>query len=107
MVTLISYVILVSTSCVIAQDWPQCRGINRDGKVPGFTAPKEWPATLKQVWKKTVGLGDSTPAMVDDRLYVFTRQGDEDVTLCLNAGDGNELWRNQYVAQAITGPLPC
>ena len=95
--------ILISASCVLAQDWPQWRGPNRDGKVSGFTAPEKWPTELTQRWKTTVGAGDATPALVGDKLYVFTRQGDEEVTLCLNASDGKEIWRDAYAAQAVTG----
>ena len=54
-------VILVVAGLVFAQDWPQWRGPNRDGKVSGFTAPQQWPKELTQKWKTTVGLGDSTP----------------------------------------------
>lgn len=100
---LIGCVILISASCVLAQDWPQWRGPNRDGKVSGFTAPRKWPKELTQRWKKNVGFGDSTPALVGDRLYVFTRQGEDEVTFCLNAGNGNELWQKKYAAQAVTG----
>ena len=87
-----------------AQDWPQWRGDSRDGKVVGFKAPGTWPAAATQKWKVTVGLGDATPALVGDRLYVFTRQGDEETTLCLDAADGKELWRATYAAQVATGP---
>ena len=52
----------------MAQDWPQWRGPNRDGKVAGAAAPQDWPAELTQKWKVTVGSGDSTPALVGDRL---------------------------------------
>jgi len=93
--------ILISASCIFAQDWPQWRGANRDGKVMGFAAPEKWSTELK--WKVTVGAGDATPALVGDKLYVFARQGEDEVTLCLDAGDGNELWRDQYTAQAVTG----
>jgi outer membrane protein assembly factor BamB len=96
-------VILMGASCVFAQDWPQWRGPNRDGKVKGFAAPQEWPEKLTQKWQATVGAGDATPALVGNRLYVFTRQGDEEVTLCLDAGNGKELWRDAYAAQAVTG----
>jgi len=96
-------VILLIASSVFAQDWPQWRGPNRDGKVSGFAAPQEWPKELTQKWKTTVGTGDATPALVGDKLYVFTRQGDEEVTLCLDAGSGEELWRDKYAAQAVTG----
>jgi outer membrane protein assembly factor BamB len=96
-------VILIGASCLFAQDWPQWRGQNRDGKVKGFRAPRQWPDQLSQKWKKTVGAGDATPALVGDRLYVFTRQGDEEVTLCLDADSGNEIWSDKYTAQAVTG----
>lgn len=32
-----------------------------------------------------------------------SRQGENEVVLCLNAGDGSELWRDEYAAQAVTG----
>ncbi len=95
--------ILISASCVFAQDWPQWRGANRDGKVTGFVVPEEWPTELTQKWKVTVGAGDATPALVGGKLYVFARQGENEVTLCLNADDGSELWRDEYAAQAVTG----
>jgi len=89
---------------VSAQDWPQWRGANRDGKATGFTAPATWPKELKAQWKVAVGPGDSTPALVGDKLFVFTRDGADEVTLCLNAADGKEIWRDKYPAAAATGP---
>jgi outer membrane protein assembly factor BamB len=89
---------------VIAQDSPQWRGPNRNGLVSGFTAPQSWPKELTQKWKTTVGLGDSTPALVGDKLYVFARQGEDEVVLCLNAADGKEAWRDKYAVKGISGP---
>ncbi|NQT52407.1 PQQ-like beta-propeller repeat protein [bacterium] len=97
-------VLLLCGAAVYAQDWPQWRGPNRDGRVTGFSAPQTWPKTLTQKWRTTVGTGDATPALVDDKLYVFARQGGDEVTLCLNAADGKELWRDKYAAKAPTGP---
>ena len=96
-------VILICASCVFAQDWPQWRGANRDGKVTGFKAPQEWPKELKLRWKTPVGTGDATPALVGDKLYVFTRQGESEVTTCLEVDRGEEQWTNRYAAQAVTG----
>jgi len=100
----IACVILVGV-CAWAQDWPQWRGANRDGKA-GFAAPAEWPAALKQQWKATVGNGDSTPALAGDRLYVFAKQDKDEVLMCLNAADGKEIWRDtqKYEAPVISGP---
>jgi outer membrane protein assembly factor BamB len=96
-------VVLVCAGSVFAQDWPQWRGANRDGIVSGFTAPQEWPQELKPQWKATVGTGCATPALVGDKLYVFTRQGDEEAILCLSAADGKELWKDKYAAKPVTG----
>jgi outer membrane protein assembly factor BamB len=101
---MVGFVILVAAGCVFAQDWPQWRGPNRDGKVTGFTAPQKWPEELTQKWKTTVGTGDATPALVGDKLYVFARQGADEVILCLNAGNGEEVWRDKYAAQAVPRP---
>ncbi len=101
---MVGCMILMITGWAFTQDWPQWRGLNRDGKVSGFTAPQKWPEELTKKWSTTVGLGDSTPALVGNRIYVFARQGEEEVTLCLDAGSGKELWKDKYVAQAVTGP---
>ena len=87
-----------------AADWPQWRGPNRDAKVTGFTAPATWPQALTQRWKVTVGEGVATPALVGDKLYVFSRQGADEVTRCLDAATGKELWQDKYEAQAPTRP---
>jgi len=100
---IVGCVVLIGAGYVFAQDWPQWRGANRDGKVAGFTAPATWPKTLTQKWRTTVGTGDATPALVGDKLYVFARQGEDEITLCLGAADGKEVWQNKYTAQAVTG----
>jgi len=86
-------------------DWPQWRGPNRDAKAIGFEAPKTWPATLTQKWKATVGRGDGSPALVGDKLYVFTRDETGEVALCLDAATGKELWKDRYDAPAAAEPM--
>jgi outer membrane protein assembly factor BamB len=86
-----------------AQDWPQWRGANRDAKVAGFAAPKSWPDQLHQKWKTEVGEADATPALVGDRLYVFARQENDEVTQCLDAATGKLIWTDKYNAKAPTG----
>ena len=96
--------ILINPMSALAQDWPQWRGANRDGKVSEITAPQDWSNVPTQKWRVTVGDGDATPALVGDRLYVFTRQGEDEVTRCLNAADGKEIWSDRYAAAAVKGP---
>jgi outer membrane protein assembly factor BamB len=102
--TALAGVLAVSASCAFAQDWPQWRGANRDGKATGFTAPKEWPKELTQKWKVTVGLGDASAAVVGNKLYVFVRQDTDEVIRCLDAANGKELWSEKYDATKVSGP---
>jgi outer membrane protein assembly factor BamB len=92
------------TAVAPAGDWPQWRGPNRDGKAVGFDAPKTWPKELTQKWKVAVGEGVATPALVGDKLYVFTWEGGKEITRCLDAATGKEVWQDKYDAQAATGP---
>jgi outer membrane protein assembly factor BamB len=99
--------ILYSTglSTLIAQDWPQWRGQNRDARVSGFVAPVTSPAELKQDWKIQVGFADATPALVNNKLYVFTRQGENEILQCLEASTGKQIWQTEgYPAVVINGP---
>jgi outer membrane protein assembly factor BamB len=97
-------IVSLGASCLFAQDWPQWRGANRDAKAPDFKAPKTWPKELTQKWKVTVGEGVSTPALVGDRLYVFSREEGNEIIRCLNAGDGKELWQDKYESLGASGP---
>jgi outer membrane protein assembly factor BamB len=101
---MIGAVLLLGATQVRAQDWPQWRGPNRDNRVTGFSAPATWPKALKQKWKITVGIGESSPVLVGDRIYVFGRGDGNEVTRCLDAGSGKEIWTDKYAAATITGP---
>lgn len=81
-----------------AEDWPQWRGPNRDGAVASFEAPTSWPAALTELWKVDVGLGYATPLLVGDRIYMFTRQGEDEVMMALDPGSGEVIWRTTYPA---------
>jgi outer membrane protein assembly factor BamB len=98
----LAFITLAATAA--AQDWPQWRGANRDAKANGFTAPKSWPGQLNQKWKIEVGEADATPALVGDKLYVFSRQETDEVTQCLDAATGKQIWIDKYAAKAATGP---
>jgi outer membrane protein assembly factor BamB len=89
---------LLLTVPVVAQDWPQWRGPNRDGAVSAFREPSTWPDTLKQQWRIEVGFGYATPLVVGDRLYLFTRQGDNEVMTAHEARSGKVIWRTAYAA---------
>jgi outer membrane protein assembly factor BamB len=99
----LAFALLSLIGVAAAQDWPQWLGPHRDGRVTGFVAPATWPKSLKQHWKISVGDGVATPDLVGDKLYVFTRQGGEEVIRCLDAGTGKEIWQDKY---EVEGPTP-
>lgn len=104
MKTLSAVLVLASSLGAFAQDWPQWRGANRDARASNFKAPEKWPEQLTQKWKVPVGDGVATPALVGDRLYVFSREQGSEVIRALSAADGKELWVDKYESLGASGP---
>lgn len=82
----------------IAQDWPQWRGINRDGLILDYTVPYERPESLSPKWSVEIGTGHSTPLVVGDKVYTFSRQNDKEVAACFKLATGEKLWSIGYPA---------
>ncbi|HEX5702557.1 MAG TPA: PQQ-binding-like beta-propeller repeat protein [Pyrinomonadaceae bacterium] len=91
---LVVIAISITASRVAPADWPQWRGPNRDGLVKGVANPATWPKTLKEEWKIMVGVGHASPVEANGKIYVFARQGEAEVLLCLNAVTGKEIWKS-------------
>jgi len=96
--------ILLALTPVAAQDWPQWRGSARDGVVRGFREPATWPKTLTKRWNIEVGTGYATPVLVGERLYVFTRQNDDEVITAFDVSSAKVLWRTSYPARFKMNP---
>lgn len=96
--------VLALTAAAAAQDWPQWRGPQRDGQIAGFREPASWPKALTQRWKTEIGAGYATPLVVGDRIYVFTRQGEDEVLSALDAASSKVLWRTSYPAPFKMNP---
>jgi outer membrane protein assembly factor BamB len=77
-------------------EWPQWRGPNRDGILTSFKEPGTWPEQLTRRWKVEVGTGYATPLIAGNRIYIFSRQGEEEVMQALDADSGKSLWRTAY-----------
>jgi outer membrane protein assembly factor BamB len=104
-----TFMLTVSVGCLAAQDWPQWRGPNRDNHLSGFAPPRTWPKELTKKWTVAVGTGESSPVMVGDRIYVFGREGGDEVTRCLDAATGKEVWNEKYATAVVKGaaaPFP-
>ena len=87
-----------------AGDWPQFRGPGRDGVVASFAPPASWPDRLTRKWKVEVGLGYATPVLVGDRVYMFSRQGEDEVLAAHDAASGTRIWTYKYAAPFTISP---
>lgn len=89
--------ILVFLPCLIAADWPQLLGPNRDGHSPETGLLRTWPKDGPTVvWKKDAGRGWAGPAVAGERLILFHRVGDEEVVECLEPATGKQTWKSAY-----------
>ncbi len=97
-------------SIVDASDWPQWRGPDKDGisRETGFL--KEWSDGGPQVlWRVSLGEGFSGISVVGGRVYTMFSEGDDEFVVCLNASNGEEIWRfrsdsNYHESMGGNGP---
>ena len=103
-VSCLLFALILAGRASLAQDWPGWRGSNRDGIVSSFTPPKTWPSTLLPVWKVPVGLGHSSPVIVSRRIYVLSRQEENEVASCFDLATAKLLWRDSYQTPYTMNP---
>ncbi|MET0223406.1 MAG: PQQ-binding-like beta-propeller repeat protein [Terrimicrobium sp.] len=93
---------VVAASCFFlpfahAVDWPQWRGINRDGISSEEISPASWGKDgPNQLWRQEVGTGVSSVVVRGGHLYTMGNKGGTDVVFCLDASTGAEIWRHTY-----------
>ena len=77
-------------------DWPQWRGINRDGVSLEKNLLKAWPENgPKRLWRISVGNGYSGMSVSHGKLYTLWDAGNAQYLFCLDAATGKELWRHK------------
>ncbi len=78
--------------------WPQWRGPQRDGRLIGFTVPRALPSNLVKRWERKIGEGHSSPVTSGGRAFVLTREGDVEVTSCMELKSGKLVWQDRTPA---------
>ena len=106
MKTLVCWLLLLSWGSIQStnRDWNEWRGPNRDGVVRGFTAPAPWPDRPKQVWKVNAGIGHSSPVVSGNRVFLFSRIGEQEAMTAYDAATGKQIWRQPYDAPYAVNP---
>ncbi|MEM7311547.1 MAG: PQQ-binding-like beta-propeller repeat protein [Planctomycetota bacterium] len=93
------FLLLVVPATGLAEDWPQWRGINRDGKWTESSVIKEFGSTkLTPQWSVPIGSGYSGPTVADGRVFVMDRKRNPDVerVICIDESTGKKLWTHKY-----------
>lgn len=92
-----------------AANWAQWRGPDRNGLSAETGLLQQWPeAGPPLVWQvNDLGDGYSTPSIVGDRIYLLGNQGlDDEYVLCLNAANGEEIWKTRIGAVGNPKQMP-
>jgi outer membrane protein assembly factor BamB len=77
-------------------DWPGFRGPARDGCVVNTRFATNWiEHPPRELWRRPVGLGWSSFAVVGDYVFTQEQRGDHEVVVCYRIGSGGEVWINR------------
>jgi outer membrane protein assembly factor BamB len=87
--------IVTATTAVAASDWPQWRGVNRDGRSTETGLLQAWPADgPRRVWSASgFGAGFASLSIADGRIFTTGDIGDDQFVMAARERDGAPLWR--------------
>ena len=89
--------LIVGTRGLVAQDWPQILGPNRNGIYTGPPIVPSFPRTgPPRLWIRDVGAGFAGPAVVGDRLILFHRVNNRETVEAIEALTGKTIWTFDY-----------
>lgn len=92
---LVSIALLPAAAC---DDWPHWRGSDRNGHVkePSRFADGKWE--MEEIWTAQVGLGSSSPVVIDDLVYTLGWEADEEHVVCRRTDNGEVKWKRSYAS---------
>ncbi len=78
---------------ISAGDWPEFRGVKRDGTVHGVSVATDWKAQKpRELWRRRVGPGWSSFATVGNFAFTQEQRGEQEVAVCFDIATGEEIW---------------
>ena len=96
-ITKIAVLLFLVNTLEAFDQWTQWRGPNRDG-IAGNIFPSTWPKDLTKKWEIQIGEGHSSPVVWKDKVYTFSREGEEEVARSIDIATGKIQWRSSYSA---------
>ncbi|NQU52626.1 MAG: PQQ-like beta-propeller repeat protein [Bacteroidetes bacterium] len=92
--------LLYSSTWLVAQDWPDWRGANRDGVWNETGIIEKFDSeVIKQKWSVPIGSGYSGPTVSKGKVYVTDRQekpNQVERVLCFDEETGKQIWEFKY-----------
>ena len=91
---LCAFALTTSVSNLEPDDWPQWRGVNRDGKSTETGLMKSWPAGgPTRVWQASgAGEGYSSFSVHGGRLYTLGARGNTEYVMAFDEATGKKVW---------------
>ena len=91
---ILTITLFLAASSLEAADWPSWRGPNRNDISQETGLLQVWPeGGPTQVWQySNAGLGYSSFAVADGRLFTLGTRGEAEILLAIDADSGKELW---------------
>ena len=96
----------IAAAHLMADDWPQWRGINRDGKSAETGLLKSWPTEGPKLLRTIpdIGIGWSSPSVVGGKIYITGMINSNLQVFCFGE-DGKKLWSKE-VGPEFTANFP-
>jgi outer membrane protein assembly factor BamB len=94
----VKFVFLLALVCPAAE-WSQFRGPNAAGVAEETGLPVEFGPEKNVVWKTRLAVGNSSPVLAGDRIFLTGHEGDRLITFCIDRTTGKILWRREVSAQ--------
>lgn len=80
----------------LAQDWPRYLGPDGTGIVAGSIRTDWQSAPPEELWRKDLGQGCSSFAIVGEKVLAMGNKGNKDIVWCLDATTGKTIWTHEY-----------
>ena len=92
---LLGIIFLNYFSTTLNADWPQFLGPQRNGIADKSTQIKIPNATgeFSQLWKISAGDGHAGPVVVDQKVLLHHRYGDEEILEAFDSNTGKSIWK--------------
>jgi outer membrane protein assembly factor BamB len=90
---LVFYFAFMSSAFLHAFDWPRFRGPNGTGVSSDRGLPEEISLDKNLSWSVESPAGNSSPIVMDGRVFITCYEGNERIVLCYDAATGDRIWQ--------------